>query len=182
MICRICALPAPRMPLRGRWPSRAHDTPRWSFLSSAVRKGRSQADSLAPTERPLSALDPVTGDEFKAGCAHACRFPQERRGTKLRSNDALRPPDRLNQPDRRRAQAINKERVDSGFGGPARQRREHAGSRDLTRALAQFAQQILDEAVIGRALAQAFGHLHTMVGQVVQDTAQVRREDRPGEQ
>ena len=55
------------MPLRAGGHHVAHDTPRWSFVSSAVRKGRSQAASLAPTERPLSALDPVTGDEFKAG-------------------------------------------------------------------------------------------------------------------
>ena len=58
------------MPLRAGGDHVAHDTPRWSFFSSAVRKGRSQAASLAPTDRPLSALDPVTGDEFKAGlCA-----------------------------------------------------------------------------------------------------------------
>ena len=56
-----------RMPLRAGGHHVAHDTPRWSFVSSAVRKGRSQAASLAPTESPLSALDPVTGDEFKAG-------------------------------------------------------------------------------------------------------------------
>ena len=58
-ILRICALSALRMPLRTsdhQWP---HDMPRWSVVSSAVRKGRFQAASLAPPERPLSALDPV---------------------------------------------------------------------------------------------------------------------------
>ena len=45
-----------------QWPSVAHDTPRWSVVSPAVRKGRFQAASLAPPKRPLSALDPVTGD------------------------------------------------------------------------------------------------------------------------
>ena len=34
-------------------PSLAHDTPRWSVISSAVRKGRSQAAGLAP-EKPLA--------------------------------------------------------------------------------------------------------------------------------
>ena len=45
-----------------QWPSVAHDTSRWSVVSSAVRKGRFQAASPAPPERPLSALDPVAGD------------------------------------------------------------------------------------------------------------------------
>ena len=89
--------------------------------------------SQGPTPGWQSALfahEQLTRDELEGGSGR----------TRPRSNNALRPPDWLNQPDRRRAQAINKERVDSGFGGPARQRREHAaGSRDLARALAQLA-------------------------------------------